>query len=356
MTHDPQGLSSPDGGRSEGGSSGGGLPGGDGLAGGIALLGAVRPASATVIEHARMDLARRIAVEASGSRLDRQPGRRPSRRAILASAAAVLLTGGAVGTYVEQTRAHPAAKPGTTATSAPQVQTLEELLQQVRAQPDTWRDSPFWYARRVEPAGPGGKYGLMQNWTGHEQSYWLDNRTGTEQTNPVPTGDTRFSLAVKGDPITWDGLFDVPTDPVALAAQMWTQNQNLGLDQDSALFLATTGLLGGPLPSELRAAALQILASLDRATVVGPVADSLGRPGFAIRYTRPDEEPAIGGYDTLTIVDQATGLVNEGRDLTVDPHFSTITVVQGPVASLGATVPVPAELAAKVAALDTGRS
>ena len=181
------------------------------------------------------------------------------------------------------------------------------------------RDAAYWHtAYTYSGAQAGLESGRVETWAGRQEWSVIVN-TSEGSTEPFLSDHALF-----GPRITWDELFALPTDPVALEDELRRHSQpdDPGSVSDTQIWGAVLDLLAGsPATPALRQALFEVAAQLPDTTVGGEATDSTGRPGFLV--IRNDER---------LIVDLETGLLLErvwdfGADI---PPGTATYVEQGP--------------------------
>jgi hypothetical protein len=188
-------------------------------------------------------------------------------------------------------------------------------------QPDVSRDAAYWHSVQISDvwsdASNGVESARRETWTGHQDwSVWVDTVL-----SPEPRLDDR---GLFGPGITWDKLFELPTEPVALEEALRRASAPTSPDSLSAQTVWGTVvdlLVNSPAPPALREALWQVAAKLPDTELGGDVTDSTGRPG--VRVTRPYEE---------LIVDPDTGRLLERLrwNSADDPPYRDTFLEQGP--------------------------
>lgn len=181
------------------------------------------------------------------------------------------------------------------------------------------RDAAYWHtATTYTGAQVGLESARFETWAGRQEWSVIIN-TSEGSTEPFLTGHALFGLR-----ITWDELFALPTDPVALEDDLRRRSNpdDPGSVDDTTIWATVIDLLAGsPAPPALRQALFEVAAQLSETSVGGEATDSTGRPGFLV--IRNNEQ---------LIVDLQTGLVLErvwdfGPDI---PQGTETYVEQGP--------------------------
>jgi hypothetical protein len=142
-------------------------------------------------------------------------------------------------------------------------------------QPGGWPKAAFWHVVEQEQFGSAPAQ-RREIWLGHTQPGLLSDprhKIGYDRTTPA--------LFLEG--IDWDQLYQLPTEPAALAAAMRRAGVGYGPDADSELWAeCTSTLTESPASPALRAAVLRVMATIPGARELGIQTDALGRSGTAI--------------------------------------------------------------------------
>ncbi len=214
------------------------------------------------------------AVAAAWTRLDRElttertvrfQTRRPFVKAVAvaaAIAAAVVIPSVGVG----------GAKP---AASADAAEVLHRAALAAGVQPDGgWKDAAYWYSKST--IRQSGHRTTREIWIGHRAIGVLKD---SGDITPLEVA----SFPAGGSSISWDGLWDLPTDPARLAEKLRDGIHGAGNNDDAELFVIVGDLLReSPAPPKLRAALYDVAATIPGVRLVGPVTDAAGRPGTAV--------------------------------------------------------------------------
>ncbi|MDG6102140.1 CU044_5270 family protein [Dactylosporangium aurantiacum] len=249
------------------------------------------------------------------------PGRRTSRRPLLAAAGlataaagvavAVLLStgttpGGAPTTTTGRTA--PGSAPGSASAAAPTLRpvSVAEVLDLAAAAPGALTPAPGQFVvteslvSDVAELGAGGRYLYRMKrttWSSSDNS--RPGAVRTEQLAPRPypgepvpadapaggTVEVRVLCPVKGGAARQDYAFNatLPTDAQGMLAY-FARFPGGGADKNSYLWKAGTELAAAPMPQAQRAAVFQALKRIPGAQLVGDVTDAAGRPGTAVGY------------------------------------------------------------------------
>ncbi|WP_037669813.1 CU044_5270 family protein [Streptomyces griseus] len=187
-------------------------------------------------------------------------------------------------------------------------------------------DAPYWKVRQKMTSGaddsprPWGRPVPVRKGGGKDGSdvgtIWLCregmiSRAWNGQYALTPAGkgpDAQMGWQVAGMMIDWDDLRELPTEPRALKAYLYSGNPDT--PEQEAVFNGIITLLRSPVSPELRSALYDVLAGLPYLRLVGPVRDSAGRAGVAIEYDGEDLRSRL-------VVDPKTALPLEERNTTL---------------------------------------
>ncbi|MFI9235538.1 hypothetical protein [Streptomyces sp. NPDC053079] len=143
--------------------------------------------------------------------------------------------------------------------------------------------APYWKVRTFQWNRSSEKDGRDESY----ETVWL-SRSGTRGQfgdGPVrdysETGMAGTAFWIGRNPIMWDELGKLPTDPDALRARLL--GKATGESAEEALFSGIEELLArSPAEPRLRAALFKVLTGIPGARVTEQVKDSTGRPGTAV--------------------------------------------------------------------------
>lgn len=194
---------------------------------------------------------------------------RARRRFALAGAVAAAVAAAVVIPSVGVGGARPAA-------SADAAEVLHRAALAAGVQPDGgWQDAAYWYSKST--IEQSGRSHTREIWIGHRDVGVL--REGGDQVTALDVA----SFPAGASSITWDGLWDLPTDPAKLANQLRAGIHGAGNGDDSELFVIVGDLLReSPAPPKLRSALYDVAAQIPGVHFIGPVTDAAGRPGTAV--------------------------------------------------------------------------
>lgn len=176
-------------------------------------------------------------------------------------------------------------------------------------QPDTPPGAPYWYSVVEYWAAATNEVTRRETWTGHTAPGVFIETGSVWNSEPVDTGEALF-----GPGITWDVLFALPTEPVALERDLRGKADSVHPEEvtDATMWhSATEMLMNSPASPALRKALWEVAAQIPGTTLGAAVTDSAGRPGIAVdrdgdRYiVDPDTGRLLEylGYTTKAHVD-----------------------------------------------------
>lgn len=260
---------------------------------------------------ARGRLALDAATHASARRvatLVRSRRRRPGRRlavvlATTAAAAAAIVVEPAVSVH------------GPPLSSAQAAQVLLAAGRAAGQQSGGWPKTPYWHVVEQEQRD-GGPVVRREIWLGHTQPGVLHDPIA----GPGGGGYTRLTPALFLEGITWDQLYQLPTEPVALEQVLRADGVGHGPDADSELWdEATRALVESPASPSLRRALWEVAARVPGVRALGARTDALGRNGIALQR---DDETFLIDTKTGTLLQHSGG-----------SSFRYTYVSQGPAAA-----------------------
>jgi hypothetical protein len=240
-------------------------------------------ASALADGHAALEAALTPAARVVAlKQVRRKRGRRLALTALVASAASIALV---VGPTVSL-----GGKPHANAAAA---QVLLRAGAAAGAQDGDWQDAAYWHS--VSSYARDGREIRREVWIGHHASGVLRD-PGVDPGSASPDGNAvvvppGIPLEVAlfpagGSGVTWDGLWDLPTDADELEQRLRSgihDGDGKERDDDAALFVIVGDLLReSPAPPALRKALWQVAARIPGIELGGEVTDHAGRPGVAV--------------------------------------------------------------------------
>lgn len=188
------------------------------------------------------------------------------------------------------------------------------------AQDGDWQGAAYW--RSVSNYSREGEDVRREIWIGHHEPGVLKD-SGVDTGAVIPLDVALFPAGGTG--ITWDGLWDLPTEAGALERELRDGIDGAGPDDDSELFVIVGDLLReSPAPPALRKALWQVAARIPGIELVGEVTDHAGRPGVAVER-----------HGTRYVLDPSDGrLLEESSD-----GWRATYLEQGPASSAPAADP-----------------
>jgi hypothetical protein len=163
------------------------------------------------------------------------------------------------------------------------------------AQSGDWQDAAYWHSVSSY-VGNAGHEIRREIWIGHHEIGVLkDSGVDGSDQSVIPLDVASFPAWASG--ITWDGLWQLPTDATALEKHLRAGINGAGPDDDSEMFVIVGDLLReSPAPPALRKALWEVAARIPGITLVGDVTDHAGRAGVAVERhgTRYVLDPSDG--------------------------------------------------------------
>ncbi len=153
------------------------------------------------------------------------------------------------------------------------------------AQNGDWQDAPYWHAvsHYLDPSPVGRREATREIWIRHDGTGVLVD-PGLQIGVLALTDPHGFAMGQAS--VTWDGLWQLPTDPGELERRLRAGVQGAGPHEDSELFTIVGDLLReSPAPPALRRALWQVAARIPGLALVGAVTDHAGRSGIAVEET-----------------------------------------------------------------------
>ena len=231
--------------------------------------------------------------------------------------------------------------------AVPSAAAAEVMLAAAQAAGDQggdWADAAYWHTTMELD------YPTTAGMAPYRQELWLAHHGDgiiMSEDPAIPTGpdgaplyrDAGPSTFIAGGTVDWDGLYTLPTDPIALESVLRNGSRaDNHWDKDTQLWVAVTDLLRfSPASSALRRALWQIAATIPGVDLIGHTTDALSRPGVAIERDMTDE----GLYRTRLVLDPDTGQVLE--ELSYEPDgrvgYRMTVIDQGPATTAPASDP-----------------
>jgi hypothetical protein len=228
--------------------------------------------------------------------------RRHRRVALIGAAAAIVVAVPAIG--------FDGHRPSANADAA---QVLLTAGRAAGAQPGDWQSAAYWHSVSRHHQGSEPQQ-TREIWIGHHVPGVLKDG-GVNGAAVMPLEVASFPAG--GSSITWDGLWQLPTDPAALDEQLRDGIDGAGNGDDSEMFVIVGDLLReSPAPPALRKALWEVAARIPGVKLEGATTDGEGRAGVAV---------SRGGQ--RYVLDPSTGRLLEERE----SSWSSTYLSQGPV-------------------------
>ena len=290
--------------------------------------GDVPVASVRALSSGRAALDTSVATAAARVAAARRSRRRRSTRVGLtalvgAAATAALVIGPTLGLGSER----PAA-------SAEAAQVLLSAADAAGEQPGGWPDAAYWHSVSEHQQSD------MDEGAVHRREVWIAHTAvgvlideGVDDGATIGLGAAAFPAG--GRALTWDELYALPTEPVALERELRDGIDGAGRGDDDELFVIVGDLLReSPAPPALRRALWQVAAGIPGITLVGHVTDAAGRPGVAVQ--RGVQRYVLDPADGRLLEEGWVGDLQDGETWT----YRSTYLDQGPAA----TAPEPPPL------------
>jgi hypothetical protein len=228
--------------------------------------------------------------------------RRHRRLALIGAAAAIVVAVPTVGFSGHRPSAN-----------ADAAQVLLTAGRSAGAQPGDWQGAAYWHSVSRHHQG-GGSDQTREIWIGHHAAGVLKDG-GVNAAALLPLEVASFPAG--GSSISWDGLWQLPTDAQALDRQLRAGIHGAGNGDDSEVFVIVGDLLReSPAPPALRKALWEVAATIPGVKLEGPATDGAGRTGVAV--SRDGQR---------YVLDPATGRLLEEEE----GSWSSTYLSQGPV-------------------------
>ena len=122
-------------------------------------------------------------------------------------------------------------------------------------------------------------------------------------------------FAVGGEPLSWEDLEVLPTDPVALETHLRAMVSGHESGEENELWERVTGLLReSPASPALRRALWQVAVNMPDVELLGAKTDSAGRQGTAIQRNQLD----VDWFRVVYILDPSNGTLLEVQNIDAD--------------------------------------
>jgi hypothetical protein len=248
----------------------------------VRSLGAVPGPTTAVLARARAELRERMDAETR-----EQPARASRRGSLRRRTLLGLVAAAATAAAVTAPAVLPLGSGDRPAASADAAAFLNAVATTAAGEQGDWKDAAFWYSRSRSQRN-GDQPRTREIWLGHRTSGRIAI-DGKDMGKELPIdGPTLFPVG-GGTTTTWDGLWELPTDPGRLEQVLREGRKGTGNDAEEALFVAVGELLREtPVPPAVRAALYRVAAKVPRVRLLGAVTDAEGRSGVAVEFTGPD--------------------------------------------------------------------
>jgi len=203
-----------------------------------------------------------------------------------------------------------------------------------------WPDAAYWHVLMESRDTSGAVSERHEFWLGHtEPGLLVFDGDLTTASGVGPSSWGNLLIGGTWTLISWDALYALPTDSVALEGLLRGSvepDRGAGTDDDKVFGMARDLQLDSPAPPALRTALWAVMAALPAATVTTGVSDAAGRSGSLIEYT-----DALGGGYAM-VFDPADGRLLEQRSLggvstMVEEGPATDTPIEPTLESSGCT-------------------
>lgn len=165
-----------------------------------------------------------------------------------------------------------------------------------RSTPVSWRDANYWHTARTVIAADGTKT-TIDRWEGRSRPSVIHVEPGGA-VSADGVEDSGFTYGTKT--VTWEQLYELPTDAVQLQALLESA-ANPGMKVSDEVYAMISDLLiAAPISSALRQALFDVAATLDASRLIGNVTDVRGRNGITVDHN-------FGQYTLRLVVDANTG-------------------------------------------------
>ena len=208
------------------------------------------------------------------------------------------------------------------------------------AQPGGWPDAAYWHSVSTYSQGSGSAH-QREIWIGHTAPGVLTD-DGVD-TGVIPLDEAVFAAGGRG--LSWDELYALPTDSVALERNLRAGIGGVGNGDDAELFVIVGDLLReSPASPALRQALWEVAARIPGVTLVGAVTDSAGRAGVAVE--RGDQRYVLDPNDGRLLEESEGGSAPVAEAPGGGPWLATY-LEQGPADSAPAATVVDSKVHAK---------
>jgi len=162
------------------------------------------------------------------------------------------------------------------------------------------RTAKYWYVKTQTTRGNCPSQ-IREIWQGHY-------RNGVVRQNfPDGLHSEPISPDHAGTWVTWDELWQLPTEPDELYSWVFDTSGTAGPDKDTEMWTVVWDLLReSPAPPALRQALYDVAARIPDVSITGEVTDALGRAGTRIERANP------WGTDAY-VIDPVNGVILESQ-------------------------------------------
>ena len=162
------------------------------------------------------------------------------------------------------------------------------------------RTAKYWYVKTQTTRGNCPSQ-IREIWQGHYRNGVVrQNFPDGLHSEPIPPDHA-------GTWVTWDELWQLPTEPDQLYKWVFDTAGTAGPDKDTEMWTVVWDLLReSPAPPALRQALYDVAARIPDASITGEVTDALGRAGTRIERANP------WGTDAY-VIDPVNGVILESQ-------------------------------------------
>jgi hypothetical protein len=170
-----------------------------------------------------------------------------------------------------------------------------------------WPDARYWHS--VSDYSRDGRTVRRETWIAHHGESVLKDAGVATGILSLGATDT---FPAGGTSLTWDDLYTLPTEPVALAKALRADIHGAGADDDAELFTIVGDLLReSPASPALRSALYDVAATIPGVRLLGTVTDRAGRAGTAVE--RDLHQYVIDTSDGRLLEEREAGFVGTYR-------------------------------------------
>ena len=214
--------------------------------------------------------------------------------------------------------------------AASAAQVMRQAAAAAGAQPGGWPDAAYWHSVSTYHQGSEPAH-QREAWIGHTAPGVLTD-DGVD-TGFIPLDEAVFPAGGRG--LSWDELYALPTDSVALESNLRAGIGGVGNSDDAELFVIVGDLLReSPASPALRQALWEVAARIPGVTLVGAVTDSAGRAGVAVE--RGDQRYVLDPNDGR-LLEESSGSSAPAPEAPGGTAWRATYLEQGPANSAPAT-------------------